>query len=129
MVSPEPSTNAAADDVMMDVDIGQAPDKGNEKGRPRVSRNTKLLEKLSEEFGRPITGKEKDNVRELLKLLDLDSVETLDEFLASKRWKRHYVEYEKHVLAPGREQAKAAGKTYTRGPDLAKVQEALTAGE
>jgi hypothetical protein len=65
----------------------------------------------------------------VLKLLDLDSVETLDEFLGSKRWKRHYAEYERYVLAPGREQAKAAGKAHTRGPDLAKVQEALTAGE
>jgi hypothetical protein len=129
MVSPEPSTNAATDDVIVNVDIEQGPDKNNEKGRPRVSRNTKLLEKLSEDFGRLITGKEKGDVRELLKLLNLDSVETLDEFLGSRRWKRHYAEYERHVLAPGREQAKAAGKAHARGPDLAKVQEALTAGE
>lgn len=92
-------------------------------------RTIKLHEKLSEELGRNVTGKEKDDTSELLKLLDLDSVESLDGFPESKRWERHYVEYVRNVLAPRRAQAKPEVKPYSRGPDLAKVQERVLSGE
>jgi hypothetical protein len=43
----------------MDIDEDPSDVKGKEK-KPRVTRNTMMLAKLSEELGRPVTGKEKE---------------------------------------------------------------------
>jgi hypothetical protein len=112
----------------MDIDEDPSDVKGKEK-KPRVTRNTMMLAKLSEELGRPVTGKEKNDAEALLELLGMDSVETLNEFLASRRWKRHFDMYKATVLIPGREAARSRGEQYGRGPDLSKVQTALIAGE
>ena len=88
-----------------------------------------MLTKLSEELGRPETGKETNDVGTILALLDMDSVETLNEFLAGRRWKRHFDKYKATILIPDRDAARSRGEQDGRGPVLSKVQVVLIAGE